>query len=248
MNPKEFLPVSKARRPGALCAALSFGIVFAISSATADQIATAPSFGPFQVGNGGEYTVIPDTAIAALVSPGYSPDNRDWIVPGSFQTFCVEYSEHISAPTTYDVTLDTTTHLTGMPLTVGAAYLYQQFATGALPYNYAGTGDGTRKGSASIHYSAYELQRALWYFMGSAAYDAGNVYLNGTVLLPGGNLFAPDNGAHGVFVLNLWGVGGVGDPQQAHQDILVYTTVPEPGMFSLAGLGTAALLFFRRRM
>ena len=47
---------------------LSFDLLAAIS-ARADQITTAPGFGPYQIGSGGEYTVIPDPPVTAAVSP-----------------------------------------------------------------------------------------------------------------------------------------------------------------------------------
>ena len=148
---------------------------------------------------------------------------------------------------TYDVTFNTITVFSGMPLSIGAAYLYEQFATGQLlGYNYANIPAGSRTGSNNTpHGTAFELQRAISYFMGEYSYNPYNIYMNGDVPLPA-NPFAPDNGAHGVSILNLWTPGQPHDPAHAYQDVLVLT-VPEPSMFALASLGAAALLAFRRQ-
>lgn len=210
-------------------------------SVQADQVTTAPGFGPYQIGSGGEFTVTPDAPVAALLS-GYSPFTiNQGNFPRSFQTFCVERDEYITANTTYDVTLNSLTMFTGTKLTVGTAYLYQQFALGALTdYNYANTPGGSRQ--SAVHGSAFELQRALWYYMGEYSYDQYNIYMNGIVSLPA-NPFAADNGAHDVKILNLWAPGQPHDGQHSFQDVLIH--VPEPSTAAL--LGVAALLAFRRR-
>lgn len=230
-----------ARALGAVCVAT----LLAASTASADQISTAVNFGPFAIGSGGEFTVTPDAPLANLNS-AYSPLAANYVNRGSFQTFCVERNEIILPGTTYDVTFNNVTMFTGKPLTVGVAYLYQQFATGALLYNYTDTPPGTRAGYAPSIYNAFNLQTALWYYMGEYSYDAYNPYMNGSVFVPA-NAMAADNGAYGVTIMNLWAPGQPHDPAHAYQDLLVYAPVPEPSIFALSGFGIAALFVFRRR-
>lgn len=220
----------------------------------ADQITTAPGFGPWQIGSGGEFTVTPDAAVFAQLG-AYSPFTMNQGgYANSFQTFCMERNEYISPNTTFDVTFNNITVFTGDPLSAGVAYLYEQFATGQLNYNYAnsptyGGFPGTQTRSGGLFYSAYYLQNAFWYLMNPALYSgqANNPYVLQADAALGGpaTSFAPDNGAHGVSVLNLWAPGQPHDPQHAFQDVLIYTGVPEPTAFTLISL--AAGIAFRRR-
>jgi len=133
------------------------------------------------------------------------------------------------------------------PLTIGAAYLYQQFATGLLlDYNFTDSPAGSRTGNNNApHGTAFELQRALSYFMGEYSFDQYNIYMNGVVPLP-----VNPHGAYTgtqVSLLNLWAPGQPHDPAHAYQDLFVLTSVPEPSTFALASLGAAALLALRRK-
>ena len=213
-----------------------------IFSAQGNQLTVVPGFGPYDSGGGGEYTVIPDAALAAQLGP-YGALSKNYVQLGSFQTFCVERNEYIVSATTYDVTLNNITVFSGVPLSIGTAYLYQQFALGTLAgYHYTDIPASSR--AFAVHGSAFELQRALWYYMGEYSYDPYNIYMNGIVALPA-NPFKVDNGAHQVAILNLWSPGQPHDAAHAYQDVL--TLVPEPATFALASLGAAALLAFRKR-
>jgi len=215
-----------------------------------NQITTAPGFGPWIEGSGGEFTVIGSPGIAALLG-GYSAYTvNQGGYQNSFQTFCVERNENISANTTYDVTFNNITVFSGVPLSRGAAYLYEQFATGNLMYSYDNVTLGSRLTS---QYSAYNLQRAISYFMGEygtpGSYPGFNPYLAIADAALGGDpaAFLPDNGAHGVSVLNLWAPGQPHDPAHSYQDVMIYTGVPEPSALTLGFAFMGALLAMRRR-
>jgi hypothetical protein len=228
-------------------AAFTAGFITLLAVATAswaDQITTAPGFGPWFGIDHGEFTVTADAGVASQLG-NYSPFtmNQGGFF-GSFQTFCVERNEYITPNTTYDVTFNNITRFSNVPLVAGVAYLYQQFATGQLPYNYTDTPIG---GRTIVGFSdALLLQNAIWYLMGDYSGQASNPYVVLADAALGGPAasFAPDNGAHGVSVLNLWAPGQPHDPQHAFQDVLIYT-VPEPS--ALAILSIAGLLAFRRR-
>lgn len=220
----------------------------------ADQITTAPGFGPWQVGSGGEFTVTPDAGLAAVLG-AYSPftSNQGGYI-GSFQTFCLERNEYIMDNTTFDVTLNSITVFTGNPLSAGAAYLYAEFAKGTLTdingnsYNYADSPVGGRTVNGFDH--ALMLQNAIWYLMDPAMMGGQAInpfVLKADAVLGGSaNSFLPDNGAHSVSVMNLWTPGQPHDAQHTWQDVLVYTTnVPEPS--ALALFSVASLLFLRRK-
>jgi hypothetical protein len=225
-----------------------FLALVAVLPIQANQITTAPGFGPYVIGDGGEFTVTPDAGLAGILG-GYSSGVTRSITgfPGSFQTFCAERNEYITAGTTYDVTLNNVTVFSAKPLTIGAAYLYQQFATGLLlDYNFTDSPAGSRTGNNNApHGTAFELQRALSYFMGEYSFDQYNIYMNGVVPLPV-NPFGAYTGTQ-VSLLNLWAPGQPHDPAHAYQDLFVLTSVPEPSTFALASLGAAALLALRRK-
>ena len=103
-----------------------------------------------------------------------------------FSTFCVELDQNISKNTqyygslSYNETTGETKSTNGKVLTLGAAYLYQQFATGALTaqgyaYNYTGT--------TNNHIStAVMLQNAIHFLtnpsQGMKKWDNDNIFLS----------------------------------------------------------------------
>ena len=230
-------------------------LIFAGSAtlSQANQITVVPGYGPWLAGSGGEFTVIPDAGVASQLG-AYSPFTMNQGgYQGSFQTFCVERNEGLAPNATYDAVFNNITVFSGDPLSAGAAYLYQQFATGQLNYNYANspTFDGFPGGSRTDGlYAAIWLQDALWYLLNPSLYggQASNPYVLQADAALGGvaAAFAPDNGAHGVSVLNLWAPGQPHTPAYAYQDVLIYTgRVPEPT--TLAIFSVAGLLAWRRR-
>ena len=100
------------------------------------------------------------TCTSGLTPAGYVPGTRDMVAMpnGSIQSFCIESSEYIN-PTSYWVNLSSAANEGGVPggvdpLSVGAAYLYSQFAEGTLAgYDYTNTGVGRKT-------SAGQLQQA----------------------------------------------------------------------------------------
>lgn len=194
---------------------------------------TYSGYGPYQTGIGGEFTLLP----GGFAISGYSANTSNLGgFAGTFQTFCLEKNEYISAGVLYNVVLNSMAVNGGTggpnpdPLSVGSAYLYEKFATGTLAgYNY-GAG---RAGSAA------QLQNAFWMLEGDIAYSNANTYI---ALVEG--LFAGQAGAiadytgGSVKVLNLTLPNG--------QDQLVY--VPEPSTFILLGLGMIGMAGVRRKM
>jgi len=147
----------------------SFGFAYTVR--------TVGGYGPYQAGQGGEFTLDPGVGLEWVLS-GYNSakQTRNAGTTGSaagtgddtFQTFCMEKSEYIYANTTFDVTISNAATLGGTtnssdPLSIGTAYLYYNFAKGLLaPYNYNGT-EAQREASAAA------LQNTIWWLEGEAS-------------------------------------------------------------------------------
>jgi len=140
----------------------------------------------------------------------------------TFNTFCVETSEHVSPGSQYVVgNIGMETINGGKPLTAGAAYLFYHFTMGDL-LGYDSSTDQT------------DLQNAIWYFMGLIA-NPGNEFVTLAVNSAiAGNFY-------GVRVLTL--VTPAGGPAQ---DMLVY--VPDGGLTALLlGIGVGGLAIVSRK-
>lgn len=205
---------------------------------------------------GGEFNAVtsPDKPFDAYYVPGVTLITSAGTT--GFETFCMEYHEHLSSSTyTYQVNdyanqggstlAERGGHPTHDPVSLGSAWLYGQFAAGSLPnYNYTpGSGRTT---------SATELQKALWALEDET--DGANVPW-GTMATPGNNVFlnavvgkfgslaaakADNNGLFAVQVLNLT------TPTTRNQDIIVRT--PDSGTtLGLLGLGLASVAVATRR-
>jgi hypothetical protein len=217
-----------------------------------------PQYGgtnPYQYGDGGEFTAL---APSLGVPAGYS-SLATLSVNGvtGFETFCVEDQVDFSVGTTYYYTEGSTLQQTGAgvkdQLTVGVAWLYEQFATGALSsegYNYTN--------AATRLIDAGELQSTLWYLQGEPA--DSNVFPNQPddpfttlVINEFGSLAAAQAAAtpdeFGVQVLEL--TSSPGDAGTVAQDQLIYTTpvsVADGGTtIGLLAISLLPLVFFRRR-
>ena len=194
-----------------------------------------------------------------------------------FQTFCVEPSRQFGSGGTsgfLDYANNTTSTFmngdTGLSttLTLGAAYLYKQFATGNLNYDYVGSNRA---------YDAAVLQDAIWYLIGnsaemkvttstnnkylqmldgmsgytwSAAYDPGQSYMG---LMDDYRVFVMQTPLS--ITVNPSGGMGIMSMPFYTQDVLYVakpdsSDTPEPAsilLWTLGGLGAAGMAYRKRR-
>lgn len=190
----------------------------------------------YEYGGGGEITAVSSPSFLANYAPSA-------ILNGGFETFCIEVAVNADVNTPYSFSLGQTTS-EGNPLTLGAAYLYYLFGTGALPgYNYA---DSPSSPYGSRIFDAEELQTAFWALMNQPNYFgqnlAANPYLNLAMTVYGGNVLNPNNGALPVDVMQLWDPNNVGSPAPlGYQAQLVIVGVPDGGSTAVA-LGAGCIL------
>jgi hypothetical protein len=173
-----------------------------------------------------------------------------------FETFCLEYNETISLGSTYNFKLDIGAINGGVagavdpdgngPLpkmdrvSLGTAYLYTLFATGALaPYGYDYP-DGDERAR-----DAEKLQKAIWFLEDerTLAEIGANSYVTLVTTKFGSTAAAKaDNNFYNVGVINLWNDSG-----HLKQSQLIMR-VPDGGVTSLMlGLALTALAGLRRR-
>lgn len=161
-----------------------------------------------------------------------------------FGTFCLEKNDRVGSGKIYDVALNDGSMSGGRsgaidgkdPISVGTAYLYEQFVLGTL----TGFTYGNRK-------SAKQLQNAIWFLEGEITglnqgyRKAGwGGFLALAQALPN---YAEHYPGAKVQVMNLTRNGG----SDQHQDQLVYTNVPDNGgSLVLALLGLAGIFVFAR--
>ena len=190
-----------------LVATACAGVLGVITAHAAFDGTLSLSAGPYQNSSGGEFTA---TATGL----------------GTFQTFCLEFSEGFNFGGTYDfrkntgavvgggntaspIPTDPTTGLTMDNISIGTAYLYSQFRAGTLTdnlgHNYFTFGN--RKDNAGL------LQNAFWMLEdeigpGSPLYNLNNPYLLKAESALGGSslsdIHGDSNGAYDVVALNLF--------------------------------------------
>ena len=194
----------------------------------------------YSYSDGGEFTAVTspnsflsDYAPTAILKEGSSE---------GFETFCVQSGVYFYPGTTYSYVL-TNTESTGQKLTLGAAFLYDEFATGKLAgYDYTDT---------SIRQTdAGELQLALWTFQGQTP-PGGFPSLSTDpfyelALTKFGGLsaaLAPNNGTYDVDIIQLYDANGA--PAQAQ---LVLASPEPPTILLLVFAGILMVLFNRRKM
>ena len=199
----------------------------------------------YSYSDGGEFTAVtsPNSflgnyASTALLNVGQQR---------GFETFCVQSSVYFSPGTTYSYKL-TDQATTGPKLTLGAAFLYDEFATGKL-FGYDYTDTSIRKADNG------ELQLAIWAFQGQATPSEFSIP-NGFSLSSdpfyklaikdlGGTFSAadaPNNGTYGVDIIQLY--NGT-TPAQAQ---LVLVSPEPPTILLLVFAGFLMVLFNRRKM
>jgi VPDSG-CTERM motif len=220
----------------------------AVPTLFANTMSTVDGYGPFQTGQGGEFT-FQSTDLTAFINGYYSGAKNQFAgATPNFQTFCVEGAETVSANTTYNFAFNSKTVASAnQPLSVGAAFLYSQFASGALlsstpGYDYANTGVG-RLTDAGL------LQIAIWHYMGgienNGAYNASNPYEAYAAGFFGTDLLAQaiaSVGFDGVSVLNSFNLDGTGA-----QDMLIWNSPDGGTTVMLLGMGLMGLVFISRR-
>lgn len=204
--------------------------------AAGDPMLTIDRVSGYYSGDGGEFTIVS----TALSNAKYSPSpkkTKDIGATGSFQSFCIEKTEHVTIPGSYYFTLDTRAFQGGAgggspdPLGYATAWLYTQFATGVLSgYNY-GTGRTT---------SAAALQNAIWYLENEITSVSGQantwaIAANAAVSSGGwGNTIGD------VRVLNLYTYDSKGNKVDCQSQLYL---VPVPGavLLGMLGLGAAGM-------
>jgi hypothetical protein len=174
-----------------------------------------------------------------------------------FETFCLEYNEYISLGSTYNFSIDVGAINGGVggatdpdgngPLpkmdkvSLGTAYLYTLFATGALSAHGYDYPDGDARAR-----DAEKLQKAIWYLEDErtlAQIGGSNSYVT-LATNQFGSLAAAkaDNNFYNVQVINLWSDSG-----HLKQSQLIMT-VPDGGITALTlGLALTMLAGLRRR-
>ena len=219
--------------------------------AAAGVVNVGSSYGPYQTGNGGEFTLNVVSGLDTSSYAGVAKNQAGMVGENSFQTFCIENSspaEYIEKNTTYNVTLNRNAvnggvggGASGDPLSVGTGWLYRQFATGTLTgYDYTNPGRGGNPAVAT--YSAYLLQQAIWWLEqeGGVTYNASNIFMQAAYSHfgnseAGARFSDATTGAwnYGVYALNMKKTNNV-----QGQDQLFY--VPDGGT-TLALLGCALM-------
>lgn len=170
-----------------------------------------------------------------------------------FETFCIEYTQHFSPGSVYEVALSNSA--IGSPpdqVSVGSGYLYSLFATGQLDdllpgFSYTSTS------------SMGELQNTLWFLEGEGIANPGTFNSLLTAEFGASTYWTQDGAtsvnlgpvtaaSYGVSALN---VGGA--PDYPNQDQLVYqrpanVPVPEGGdTLVLLGMSVGALALLKKR-
>ncbi len=208
-------------------------------------------------GGGGEFSAVSTGGFINNYSPlaKYDPTGA---APIGFETFCIEYNEHINYGVTYTATISSGAISGGSgggisPITPygsdtidriskGTAWLYSQFAAGTLAGYAYNTTLAARQQSSAL------LQNAIWRLEGELVSNPVNPFLASAITHFGSltAAAADANGAYRVVALNLFTTGA--HPQHAQDQLAI---VPEPttviaGALLLLPFGVSTLRFLRR--
>lgn len=210
-----------------------------LSTARAGSITLSQN--SYSFSDGGEFTAVTSPSISLS---DYAPTA---LLGKGFETFCVQSTVEFSPGTTYSYVL-TNQATTGPKLSLGAAFLYDEFATGKLAgYDYSNSNpSNTRETDAG------ELQLAIWAFQDQTPPNGAGFPSLSTdpfyelALTDLGGLSAadaPSNGKYGVDIMQLYGANGA--PAQAQ---LVLVCPEPPTILLLVFAGALMVLFNRRKM
>ncbi len=194
----------------------------------------------YDAGSGGNYRANPNAELDWVIG-NYAAGATDgtW-----FGTFCIEKNEEFTKGDTYDVVLNDRAIAGGVSsptpgydvISQGTAFLYTQFAKGALPASYYGS-----------EWNAMVLQDLIWYLEGEQ--DSWGIGTYNDILLAqfGSNWMVDakaDYTGTDVKVMNLTS----NDGQTLNQDQLIYVGVPDGGATAmLLGLGLFGCALVNRR-
>jgi hypothetical protein len=252
-------------------------VLAAAAPARANQIQVGypgKNFGPFQSGVGGEFTLndVPDSLDLSGYVDGITK-TKDFGPAGitSFQTFCIEVSEHIHGyDQKYYFELNTsalwgsTGSSVGDRVSIGTGWLYRQFATGTLlGYSYGdstGANGGSYPGYTAAETtarkaSAYLLQQAFWWLENETGavvdpitdpFDPSENPFVAAVVGKFGVAGAKADGAekYGVYAVNLWKDEA---KTMRAQDQLILQVPDSGGALGLLALGLVGLAVAVRR-
>jgi hypothetical protein len=239
------------------CMVLSLAGVMAVPNLFASLSVTLyQDTGNYSYGNGGEFRAVGNSGPSSLDSivnwSAYSTTTMGTTSGQQyFQTFCTELLEEFSPGSQYTISsignnamYNQNAGPNGIPITLGIAYLYSQFAAGTLGgYDYTYGGGRTVSGG--------NLQNAIWYMLGEGGSLSGVALtdLNAVTGSGSGDIFATSadwykasNGAYGVKDMVLL------QPGQAQDQLVI---VPEAttmlaGALLLLPFGASTLRMLRR--
>ena len=219
-----------------LIVCLVLGLLIAVIPEARALSVTIDRISGYYTGNGGEFNIEPSDWAGIT---GY---DTKALVGDGFESFCLERSEYVTIPGTYNAVFNSKAVMggnppNGDPISIGTAYLYNQFALGQLTgYNYTvGSGRAVDAGA---------LQNAIWMLEGEITWDSSNEFIALLLGIPDYSsealATANNNGVIPVAVLNLYNSNG-----SLAQDQLV--RVPEPGILILLGIALSAVGLAARR-